>query len=231
MQRSNDLLTMNTNVLVGVIAYGFRPDLTVIVKQPFLFREMSSVNMSSRFSGFADTGLLVKYKLYRRNTASYIFGLATTVEAKAPTGNSKFSNGLWDAKPGFYASLRLGKWASDIAAAYSFNGLDGPTYDGLAPGDELSLDWAISRQISMGQFAQSSLAPVIEMSFIKTFQDNLDGQFVESEESVLFLSPGFKLTMSSFIFEVLYRHALTQKQNGMMLTRGPFALVGMRYMF
>ncbi|MHC4708064.1 MAG: hypothetical protein ACYS8I_13380, partial [Planctomycetota bacterium] len=91
MQRKGDPTPMNrkmdTYAFPFVVAYGFRPDLTLMVRQSVKHRKMSMSGSVSRDTGLGDLFVLGKYKLYRRNTRKYTFGIASTLGLEFPTGD------------------------------------------------------------------------------------------------------------------------------------------------
>lgn len=236
MQRDNDPAPMNRKmerfVWNNVLAYGLKRNLTLMVRQPFFLQEMSMAGATRTTSGRGDFMVMAKYGLHRINTADYTFGLATTLGLKVPTGNTGFSSETWDLKPGVYLSWRNRTWAWDLSASYFWNGFADDNHLGIDPGDELSLDWALARQFSIGSGADMTLTPLVELSYIWTEGDRLSGEDVlNTGDSVLFLSPGVKLTISSLIMEALVQFPVSQDQNGMQPERGTGFIMGIRYMF
>jgi len=223
---------MTTYTFPTVLAYGLRPNLTVMLRQPVKDQEMSMAGSSSRNTGLGDLFALGKYKIYRRNTPQYTFGIASTVGLEFPTGADSFTSETWDLQPGLYTSWRSGPWATDFNIAYNWNGFADRGRNGVNPGDELSLDWALAYQFSFGEKARVSFAPVLELSYKNISPDRLRGHDVlNTGESVLYLSPGIKLTVSSFILESLLQIPIWQDQKGSQLERGMGGIVGTRFMF
>ena len=236
MQRKDDPTPMNqkmdTYAFPVVVAYGFRPDLTLMVRQTVKHKKMSMGGSISRDTGSGDLFVLGKYKLYRRNTRKYTFGIASTLGLEFPTGDDDFSSETWDLKPGLFTSWRSGPWASDFSVAYKWNGFADRGRGGINPGNELSLDWALAYQFSFGEKARVSLAPVLELSYKNIRPDRLSGRDVlNTGESVLYLSPGIKFTKSSFILEALLQFPVWQDQEGSQLKQGTRLIVGTRFMF
>ncbi len=227
MDRKMDRYTLNT-----VLAYGLRRNLTLMLKQATVHQEISMAGSTSKDTGLADLFLLAKYGIYRRNTPEYTFGVATTLGLELPTGADAFTSETWDIKPGLYMSWRKGPWGSDFSTAYAWNGFADESSHGINPGDELSLDWALAHQFSIGEKADVSLSPVIELSYKNISPDRLNGHNVsDTGESVFYLSPGIKFTKSSFILEALAQIPVWQEQEGSQLKRGTGVLVGIRFMF
>lgn len=236
MQRDDDptsmYRTMDRYALNTVLAYGLRRNLTLMLKQLTVHQETSMAGSTSKDTGLADLFLLAKYGLYRRNTAEYTFGVATTLGLELPTGADAFTSETWDIKPGLYMSWRSGPWASDLNIVYDWNGFADESSRGINPGDKLSLDWALAHQLSFGEKADVSLTPVIELSYKNISPDRLKGHNVsDTGESVFYLSPGIKFTKSDFILEALAQVPVWPEQEGSPLKQGTGVLVGIRFMF
>jgi len=236
MQRKDDPTTMNqemeTYAFPIVVAYGFRPDLTLMIRQPVKYRKMSMGGSVSRDIGFDDLFVLGKYKLYRRNTREYTFGIASTLGVEFPTGDDDFGSETWDLEPGLFTSWRSGPWASDFSIAYKWNGFADRGKNGLNPGNELSVDLALAHQFSIGEKADMSLTPVLEFNYKHILSDSLSGHNVANTgESLFFVSPGLKFTKSSFILEALVQFPVWQDQEGSQLKQGTRLIVGTRFMF
>jgi len=236
MQRKDDPTLMNrkmdTYAFPVVVAYGFRPDLTLMVRQTVKHKKMSMGGSISRDTGSDDLFVLGKYKLYRRNTRKYTFGIASTLGLEFPTGDDDFSSETWDLKPGLFTSWRSGPWGLDFSVAYKWNGFADRGRGGINPGNELSLDWALAYQFSIGEKAYAALAPVLELSYRNIWPDRLNGQDIPNTgESVFYLSPGIKRSTSWLILEALVQAPVWQDQKGSQLKRDIGILIGSRFMF
>lgn len=236
MQRKDGPAPMNqkmeTYVFPIIVAYGFRPDLTLMIRQRVKHRNMSMGGSVSRDTGLGDLFVLGKYKLYRHNTREYTFGIASTLGLELPTGDDDFGSETWDLQPGLFASWRNGPWASDFGISYTWNGFADKGKDGLNPGNELSVDLALAHQFTIGKEADSSLAPVLEFNYKHIFPDRLSGHDVSNTgESLFFISPGFKFTMSSFILEILLQFPVWQDQEGSQPKQETRLIIGNRFMF
>jgi len=223
---------MEMYMIPVVLAYGLKSNLTLLVRQPVLRREMSMMGASNVESGFGDLFVMGKFKLYRRNTANYTLGVAATIGIEAPTGSSAFSSRTWDLQPGLYFSWRRGALGSDVSVAYTWNGFAGEGRNGVYPGNELAFDWAASYQFGLGESSRISIAPVLEVSYRDISSDQLNGEnFENTGESFLYISPGIKFTRSSFILEALVQIPVAQNRNGIQIERNATWLFGLRYMF
>lgn len=236
MQRLNDPTSLGRNMsLYGfpiVLAYGVRSNLTLMVRQALMHREVSSIASDGKDTGLGDLFILAKYKAYRINTPNYTFGIAPTIGLEFNSGNDPFTSGTWDLWLGLYTSWRSGPWGSDFNIAYSWNGFASDDEDGANPGDELSLDLAFAHQFSISEKATYALAPVLELSYRRIWPDRKEELDVShTGESVMYISPGIKFTTSSIILEALVQIPVWQEQEGSQLERSIGVLGGVRFLF
>jgi hypothetical protein len=227
MDRKMDMLVWN-----NVLAYGLLRNVTVMIRQPVIRRTMTIPAAKMKSSGTGDLGVNVKYGIYRHNTRNSTFGAAVLLGFGIPTGAQEISQDTWNMRPGIYFSWRGRPWAADLSVVYNWNSFTGEHSSGFDPGDELNLDIAASYQFSFGEKAAVALAPVLELSYAKVTRDQMDGlNMSDTGESVLFLSPGIKLVVSSYILEALLQIPVWQKQEGLQMKRNAGLLFGIRWMF
>jgi hypothetical protein len=236
MNRGNDPGPMGQSMRSykhnNVLAYGFRRNLTLIFKMPVLYRQMTMAGTTMDQSGRSDSTVAVKYSIYRRNTMAYTLAIASTLGVKLPSGVEPVYSETLDLQPGLYLSMRFDRWASDLALEYSWNGLVVNRADKINPGNELAANWALAYRYSLGDSGNIAYAPVLEFTYKNIAANSLSGDaLADSGESVLYLSPGIKLTVSSLVLEALLQVPVWQQQTGMQLERGNAVLAGIRYMF
>lgn len=236
MERKDDPTAMDRRTEMYtfpfIVAYGFRPDLTLLVRQPIQHRNMEMAGSIGRETGFGDLFVLAKYKLFRKNTRKYTFGIASTLGLEFPTGDDDFGSETWDLEPGLFTSWRSGPWQSDFSVAYKWNGFADDGRNHLDPGNELSIDFAFARQFSLNETANVSLTPLIELNYKHLSKDTRRGNTVTNTgESLLFISPGLKFTKGSFILEGLVQFPVWQDQEGSQLEQGTRYIIGTRFLF
>lgn len=235
MQRDNEQSdspgSMKAYMFPVVVAYGLRSDLAIMVRQAFIRREMTMMGQSSINSGLGDLLLLSKYRLIRINTPSYTLGIAPTLALEFPTGKDELSSNSYDLQFGSFFSGRMRSLGMDLNVTYIWNGM-AETGDAVVdPGDEFSVQAALAYQISLGDQANMALAPVLEASYLNISSDSEnEAEVANTGESILWLSPGFKFTWSSFIFESLIQIPVWQDQEGLLIEREPTFLLGIRLM-
>lgn len=223
---------MTMQMVPVVLAYGLDSKLTLMAMQPLMRRRMTMMGKTMTDEGFGDFFFMAKYKLYRKNTRHNIFGMAATLGLEAPTGSDEFTSDTWDLKPGMFASLRHGRWASDFSVAHKWNGFSDDAPGGFNPGDEFEADWAIAYQFPMNEKSTISLTPVLELNYRITSADTIKGKKLpHTGGSYLFVSPGLKFTRSSLILEMLVPVVVHEAPRGKQLKYKFGALLGVRYMF
>jgi hypothetical protein len=236
MQRNDDPTQMQREMksymFPVVVAYGVRSDLAVMIRQVYMYREMMMSGTESSNSGFGDLFVLAKYKAFRINQPSYTLGVAPTIGLEMPTGNREFTSNSWDLQMGVFGSGRCGSLAMDINLTYSWLGMTRTDDSDNDPGDEYSFEYAVAYQVGVGEDANLAIAPVLESSYKVTASDKGAGQKIANTgESIFLLSPGVKITQSSFIAEGLIQFPVWQSQNGIQTRRDTGLIVGVRVMF
>ncbi|MEE8404077.1 MAG: transporter, partial [candidate division Zixibacteria bacterium] len=235
MQRDSDPTPaqreMKSYMLPVVVAYGIRSDLTIMIRQALRRNEIKMQGQSSSSTGLIDLLVLAKYRLLRLNTPSYTLGISPTLGIEIPSGADKFSSDSWDLHLGTFVSGRSRSWGIDLNVTYVWNGMAKTGSADRDPGDEFSMESALAHQFGLGPKADFALAPVIEFSYVSISSDSKDGiTITNTGESVLLLSPGIKVTLSSIILESLLQFPLWQNQLGQQTERAPSFLVGIRIM-
>lgn len=223
--------SMDMYMFPMVIAYGFRPDLTLMIKQPFMTMNMTmTMNLAettTRTSGFGDLMLMAKYRAVRHNTPTYTLGIAPLLGVKLPTGSEEFTSDALALKTGLYVSARRVPWATDLNVTYTINGLTGD--DDRKEYNVMEMVGALAYQFSLSDDGRMAFAPVVEFSYENVSSTEIAGIAQDDTgESVFKISPGMKLTISSVIFESLLWIPVWQDQNGMQPEQGVGALFGLR---
>ena len=226
---SSNMHQMDSDILMGVLAYGITHDVTLMIKQLNIRRTMIKGGTEQIISGLSDLAVMGKFGLYRKNSRHLTLAVAPTIAVKMPTGKEEFSTGTWDVQAGIYGSWRSGRWGSDLNVSYAWTGFAGASSSGLDPGDETGLDAAFSHQFSIGSAGNISLTPVLEFTYRYTSADQQDEIETVQAGSIFFISPGLKYTWNSFILEFLVQFPASQTYpNAEQKSR---ILAGFRYMF
>ena len=213
-----------------MVAYGARNYLMVMARQTIISRDMTMMGTNSTDTGLSDSFFLLKYKAYRINTPVYTIGVSPTLGVSIPTGDDKFTSDSWDLDIGLYLSGRKDRFSSHFNFVFRWHDFTDGSNKVVQPGDEISVDWAGTYQIGFAR--DRSFAPVMELSYNKTLQGEINGiENPNSGENILYISPGAKLTLSSIIFEALFRIPASQNHNGAQLEAETGFIAGVRVMF
>lgn len=217
LNRSNDPSPMGRKMEMFmfplIVAYGLRPDFTIMVRQPFASMEMTMRGETTQNSGFGDLLIMAKYRAFRHNSRQYTIGIAPLLAVEIPTGKAPFTSDATNLKTGLYISGRKAPWASDLNVSFTWKGIAGG--DDRARKEIIDIVGALAYQIDLGNESRTALAPVIELSYTNTTADRISGEKqANSGESLIRLSPGLKYTHSSIIFESLLQIPVWQNQIG-----------------
>ena len=236
MERGDDSTGMGREMQMYaaplVLAYGLRPNVTVIARQIAFHRRTDMMSGTTDETGFGDFTLLSKWRLVRLNRRDYIIGIAPTFGLEFPTGDDDFGSDTWDGLVGTFLTGRRGPWGADLNIEYRANGLEDRNGHDRRPGDEFTANLALSYQFVLDEKATMSLWPVLELTYTDAQHDRLDRDDVANSGGEEFLlSPGLRYARQSFMLEALVQFPVAQDPNGGQLDRKPGGLVGLRYLF
>ena len=222
--------SMQTNATVLMLAYGLRPNLTLIGMQGWMNRSMNMMGSSQTTSGSADLNLLLKYRVYRHNTRVHTLGIAATSKLTIPSGYNAFSDGYYSFTPGFYLSYRRENWAFDASATYRIQNLFESSTPENKRGSDINWDGAIAHQFSIGSNRNFAIAPVLEGNLSISKPSQAAHDLVVNKMTVLLLSPGLKVTYSSLILEALIQKPIFENVPSGSMQTDFRARIGFRYM-
>ncbi len=135
-------------VPVLAVVYGFRPNWTIIVAQPYavvdVTNRMGDETRRESLNGLADTRVFIQYDgLYRRNTPGGLTRLSAVFGVQVPTGADRFSTGAVAYTGGviFQKAVRLKHvFTGDFEYTRATE-----NRRGLSMGDRIRFDAALSR--------------------------------------------------------------------------------------
>jgi len=218
MTNSDIEMQMRGNSMV--LAYGLSSKLALFGRIIYM-SQLSNPTAPGR-SGWSDVLLLAKFKLWRKNTAAQTIGLAGVVAGEIPTGSEGFSSETYIAITGLQASLRRGALALELNLETKQVGFF--TEQTEKKSGEWSLNSTIAWIVPVGSSGRTALTPVLEFSRIVNRKTEVTGRHV-------WISPGLKLTISSFIIEGLLQYPVSQFSFHKNFKSNPGGLIGMRLMF
>ncbi|MEE8335598.1 MAG: hypothetical protein V3S48_04090 [Candidatus Neomarinimicrobiota bacterium] len=218
MANSGIEMTMRGNPLV--LAYGLSSKLALIGRIIHMTRLGNAMAPAS--SGWNDILLMAKFKLWRENTASQTIGLAGVLAGEIPTGSRGFSSDTYAGIAGFQGSLRRGSLALELNLETKLAGLF--TKHSEKKRGEWALNSALAWLIPVGSSGNMAVTPVVEFTRVVEWKTEITGK-------QFWISPGMKLTISSFIIEGLFQYPVSQASTAQSFTLKPGGLIGIRLMF
>ena len=222
MSMENSMMTKRTQMTPIVLAYGVTSGITILARGMYVHQSVS--NNSEIKNGFNDLYLLSKFRLFRRNTANYVFGIAPHIATNIPIGSKEISTRTWNTELGLNISYRPRFLAFDISASYSIADITGKL-DG-EQGNTFNLNTAASGLIPLKTETSSVLSPVLEMTY--TFKEDSENS---PDNELMFLSPGLSFIYSDLTLETLFQFPVYQNKNMNVMDQNSRIIIGLKYMF
>lgn len=223
MGMENSMMKMNALMIPVVLAYGITSGFSMMAKGVYERKFYS--NTTEINNGINDLYLLSKFRLYRKNTSNYVFGVAPHIASNIPIGSKNVSNRTWNPEIGLNISFRPRFLSIDLSTYYTF--IDAMKKISTEHINRYNLDIAFSGKIPLEAKSSQLLSPVIEFNYtIIGKQNNIDGN-----EEVIFISPGLSFINSSLVFEALFQVPAYQSEKVGEMTQISRWIFGFKYMF
>lgn len=222
MGMESEMMEVNTHMVPVMLGYGVTSGVAVMARTVYVSRAFGSGRENR--SGFNDPFLLSKFRLYRKNTASYTLGVAPFLASNIPVGADAISDGSWNPEAGVNISFRPRFMAVDLSVAYRLNDVLDKEPDSFS--HQVNIDLALSGMIPIKNSSQQAFSPVLEINFT-TRGSSID----DNPAQWLFVSPGGTYRYSSFAFDLLYQLPAYQTDRAGQMTQMSRWIAGVRYMF
>jgi len=221
---SSPMIGVTTQMVPVVFAYGVRPGLTVMARNMYFNRSFSDSRAFIR--GIHDPFVMAKFRVYRKNTASWVLGIAPHIGVNLPVGAEGVSSGTWNPQLGLNASFRPRYLSLDISMAYEIKDLFHPEE---ATGDDIFTgNVAFSGIVPVNDEGSVVLAPVIELNYLR---EGIPGSSRTDPGTFLLASPGFSLITSKVAFEGLLQLPVYQSAGEEFLKQRYRVIVGVKLLF
>lgn len=224
MEEYNPNMTMQNQMFPLMVAYGVTSNFTLMARIMYVQRTIE-MNDNQNLNGLNDPGILLKFKVYRKNTADYVLGIAPFMATNFPVGNSDVSRQIWNPEIGLSVSYRPRFWSLDFTALYRIGDLTEKEESQVS--NFISLNTAISTMIPINK-SDVAISPVLELTYNREINSGLEA---DMKKEVLFISPGFMFIKSSFVLELLYQYPVYQQDQVQVMSSEPRFIAGIRYMF
>jgi len=214
MGMENSMMKMNTQMVPVVLGYGITSGVSIMARAMYMRRSFSNSEIVN--SGVNDFYLLSKFRLFRRNTATYSFGIAPFVASNIPMGSKDVSNRTWNPEIGLNFSFRPRFFSVDLSTRYIFHDvLEKLTTE---HNDRYAIDLAFSGKIPINATSSQVISPVVEFNH-------------SSSNNLLFISPGASFLSSSFGIEALYQIPVHESEQANQMVQTARWIVGLKYLF
>ena len=225
MAMINPMMRTNTQMIPMVVAYGVTSGFSLMARGMYVHKSFN--NSTEVRSGFNDLYLLSKFRLYRKNTASYVLGIAPHIASNVPVGNTDISERTWNPEVGLNISFRPRFYAIDISTSYAINNV--LKKSASEQGNAYSLNTALSALIPINNESSNAVSPVLEMSYIHEGNNNNDEIL---DKDLIFISPGVSFIHSSLVLEGLVQIPVYQSSSGEnLMNQKNRLIIGIKYMF
>ncbi|MCF8226320.1 MAG: hypothetical protein K9J30_10630 [Bacteroidales bacterium] len=222
MSMHNGLMTMNTHMVPMVLAYGITSGFTLMARGMYVHRADENNSMVNR--GVNDLFVLSKFRLLRKNTASYSFGIAPYLASNLPVGSTEISNRTWNPEIGFNISFRPRFFAIDMSTSYVITDISGKLVNN--PGNVYMINTAFSALIPFKSNSEFAISPVLEGSYL-----NQQAGGGNPSNEILFASPGVSFIYSNLALEGLVQLPVYQDKNLGSPDQNARLILGIKYMF
>ncbi|MCF8303121.1 MAG: transporter [Bacteroidales bacterium] len=222
MTMDNAMMRVNTQMTPLVLAYGLTPSFTLMARGVYVHQSFD--NSPEINNGLNDPFLLSKFRLYRKNTADYVIGIASHIASNIPIGSKEVSMRAWDPELGLNVSFRPRFFAVDVSASYIFTDISEKLE--TRPGNIFNINTAVSTMIPLKSIPNAAFSPVAEI----TYSTQAASKATPSH-SILFLSPGVSVIYSNLSLEALVQFPVQQTEQTSIMNRNSRLILGLKYMF
>lgn len=224
MEEYNPNMNMQNQMLPLMVAYGVNSNFTFLARIMYVKRTIE-MNEKQYSNGLNDPGILLKFKVYRKNTAEYVLGIAPFVATNIPVGSSDISRQIWNPEIGVSISYRPRFWSFDFTTSYNIGDITDKIENQAS--DLLSLNIAFSTMIPI-KTSDVAISPVLEFTYNNEINSSIQA---DMKKEVLFISPGFMFIKSSIALELLYQYPIYQQEQMQVMRSEPRFIAGFRYMY
>ncbi|MDF1571768.1 MAG: hypothetical protein P1P82_09155 [Bacteroidales bacterium] len=215
--------TTRTKMVPVVVAYGVRPGFTLMMRNMYMRQTMGS---NDAMNNLMDPLLLAKFRLYRKNTANWVLGVAPHLATNVPLGFSDMNPRSWNPEVGMNISFRPRFLSFDLSTVYQADDLF--AQNEFSGGGEFRVNSAFSSVVPLSPGGEIAIAPVLEMNYLRRNNEGMDRSLFQQ---LLFVSPGASLMSSLLTLEMLLQVPVYQQDPVSYTDQGARIIAGLKIMF
>ncbi len=214
MGMENSMMKTNTQMVPVVLGYGITSGISIMARSGYVHKSYSNNEVVNR--GVNDLYLLSKFRLYRKNSSNYTFGIAPYVASNIPIGSKEVSDRTWNPEMGLNISFRPRFLSLDLSTSYTFNDvLEKISTEHM---NSYNLDISFSGKVPIAAKSDQIISPVTEFNFSGT-------------SNLLYISPGISYMHTSFAIELLYQIPVYELENPGQMNHTSRGIIGIKYLF
>ena len=221
---SDGMMSTHTQMVPLVVAYGVRPGITLMMRNMYMRQTMGGSN--DVMNRLMDPLLLAKLRLYRKNTAYWVLGVAPHLATNVPIGLSGMDTRRWNPEIGMNTSFRPRFLSFDLSAVYQVYDLF--AQNEFSGGGEFRVNSAFSSVVPVTAGGEIAIAPVLEMNYFRRNNRETDGSLFQQ---LLFVSPGASFISSLLTLEMLLQVPVYQHDPVSNTDQGARIIAGLKLMF
>lgn len=214
MGMESSMMQANTQMVPVVLGYGITSGISIMARSVYVHKSYSNSNIVN--SGINDLYLLSKFRLFRKNTSKYTFGVAPFIASNVPIGSTEVSDRTWNPEMGLNISFRPRFFSMDLSTSFTF--IDVAEKISKEHVRSYSLDVALSGKIPVKAKSDQIISPVVEFNFSR-------------DSDLLFLSPGISYMHTSLAIEALYQIPVYELEIPGQMNQTSRWIIGLKYLF
>jgi len=114
----SSMMQAKTQMVPVVLGYGITSGISIMARSVYVHKSYSNRNIVN--SGMNDLYLLSKFRLFRKNTSKYTFGVAPFIASNVPIGSTEVSDRTWNPEMGLNISFRPRFFSMDLSTSFTF---------------------------------------------------------------------------------------------------------------
>lgn len=217
-------MTTQTQMFPLVVAYGVKPGFTMMFRN--IYRRQRFSSSGDVINRMMDPLLLAKFRLYRKNTAAWVLGIAPHLATNLPLGFAGMAENTWKPELGLNISFRPRFLSFDLSTVYQVNDLfaQSASYNGQM----IRVNAAFASVFPVSANGELAVAPVVEMNYLHTGNQGVDRSMYSN---LLFVSPGTSLITNFGAIEMLLQVPLYQEDLFGDMEQQMRLITGLKFMF
>jgi hypothetical protein len=214
MGMENNMMKTKVQMVPVVLGYGITSGISIMARSVYVHKSYSNSEVVDQ--GINDLYVLSKFRLFRKNTSKYTFGIAPYLASNIPIGSKEVSERTWNPELGLNVSFRPRFLSMDLSTSYTF--IDVAEKVSTEHINGYKLDISFSGKIPIGTKSNQIVSPVTEFNF-------------SGASDLLFISPGVSYMHTYLAIEALYQIPVYESEEPGQMKHTSRWIIGLKYLF